>query len=420
MSGMNAIIAGAIYLLLGRFLVSRSRSHWQSVTFALLNLLGVYCFFIIGENKRFAAAFPIYIALVIFQYIVLRLFSGMRGNWYWLAFFTPILILVFCRYVPVTVLTSVNVFFNHILGRNFALRDFSFISNSFASLFVGLSYLAFRSSYLVVEVRNNRVKMPGFWEYLGFCFFLPTMAVGPINHFANHQSAFGVESPQIPVGRALLRIGVGYVKFKLLGTFFNQFGYYNLLLDDHQHHWPDLMVAAIFYYLYLYCDFSGFCDIAIGAAGVMGIPVTENFENPLAARNLKDFWNRWHITLSTWMRDIVFSPLSKYLVGLFGLANANHAIALTIMVVFLLIGIWHGVGLHYALFGLAQGLGVVVVHYYSNWLKRYLGRDGFKAYNENRWIQRAAVVVTFCYFAASLFFFANTEAEMRQIFQNLR
>jgi len=176
----------------------------------------------------------------------------------------------------------------------------------------------------------------------------------------------------------------------------------------------------VFYYLHLYLSFSGFCDMAIGAAALIGIPVPENFENPLGARNMKEFWNRWHITLSSWMRDLVFSPLSKFLVGKFGLKLADHAIALTILVTFLLIGIWHGTGLNYALFGLAQAIGVATVHYYTIFLKQRLGRERFKAYNENRWIRAVAVIITFFYYAVTLFFFANTLAQMKEIFSVLR
>ena len=160
--------------------------------------------------------------------------------------------------------------------------------------------------------------------------------------------------------------------------------------------------------------------MAIGTAGLIGIPVPENFETPLAARNMREFWNRWHITLSQWMRDMVYAPLSKYLVGWFGPSRANHAIAVTIALVFLLIGVWHGVGWNYAAFGLAQSLGVVAVHYYTIFLKKRLGRDGFKAYNENRWIHAVAVVMTFCYYAATLFLFANTLPQMTEIFRILR
>jgi len=248
---------------------------------------------------------------------------------------------------------------------------------------------------------------------------LPTMTVGPINSYANYRRGFTTPW-DVPVMRAGMRIFVGLVKYLFLGGIFSQITYDGWLLNGHLHHWVDLPVAMVFYYLYLYCNFSGYCDMAIGAAALIGIPVSENFDNPFAARNVKDFWNRWHITLSVWMRDALFSPLSKYLVRLFGPARANHAVALAITVVFLLVGIWHGVGWHYALFGAAHALGVVVNHYYTIGLKKWLGREGFKDYNENRWIQAAAVVLTFSYCAASLFLFANTMPQMTEIFRILR
>jgi D-alanyl-lipoteichoic acid acyltransferase DltB (MBOAT superfamily) len=119
-------------------------------------------------------------------------------------------------------------------------------------------------------------------------------------------------------------------------------------------------------------------------------------------------------------RDVVFAPLSKFFARLFGPAHINHAIALTIVVVFLLIGIWHGVGWNFAAYGAAHALGVVTNHYYTIYLKKKLGRAGFKAYNENRWIRAIAVALTFCYCAATLFLFANTFPEMKGIFSMMR
>jgi D-alanyl-lipoteichoic acid acyltransferase DltB (MBOAT superfamily) len=285
---------------------------------------------------------------------------------------------------------------------------------------VGLSYLAFRSSRLVLEVRNGSVKRPNFCEYLNFCFFLPTMPVGPINTYSNFRRGFEAQSLDFPAGRCALRILVGAVKYQFLGALCNQLTYSNLLMDDHFHHWMDLPVAILFFYLYLYCNFSGFCDMAIGAAGLIGIPVPENFENPFAARNVRDFWNRWHITLSQYMRDVAFAPISKFFARLLGPANVNHAIALTIVVIFLLIGIWHGAGWNYAAYGAVHALGVVTNHYYTIGLKKWLGREGFKAYNSNPWIHAVAVALTFCYCAASLFLFANTFPEMKEILSSLR
>ena len=407
------LLAGLlIYILASRFVLARLTGLWREVTFVLLNMAGYYCFYVQGHDTRYALILAVYVPLILLQYTTLRLFADGKDWKPWLAFFTPILALVIVRYVP----TSCYAGFRDSL-RVTLLKDPHF---TIAPYFVGLSYLAFRSSHLVLEVRNGVVKKPGFWEYFGFCIFVPTMSVGPINTFSNFRRGFDAMPPVIPTGRAVLRILIGAVKFTFLGSFFNQLTYSGLLMDDHYHHWIDLPIAVVFFYLYLYCNFSGFCDMAIGVAVLAGVPVPENFQEPLAARNLKDFWNRWHITLSQYMRDVVFSPLSKFFARLLGPAKVNHAVALTIVIVFLLVGVWHGVGWNYAAFGAAHAIGLVINHYYTIGLKEWLGRDGFKAYNANRWIRAVAVTFTFCYVATSLFFFANTFTEMKEIFSVLR
>ena len=397
-------VAGlAIYIVGTRWVVSQMSGSWRSMVFAGLNLAFLYGCFFSGRYWSFVA----YFALVAFQYLTLRLFAEREGWKPWIAFFTPIFALILVRYVPLAVKSGLlGSIFPGQRNLNFAL--------------IGISYLAFRSSYLVLEVRNKVVPMPDFFSYLGFCFFLPTMPVGPIDHYSNFSRAFDVSPPIIPSGRAAMRIVTGLVKYQFLGNICNQLSYSGLLMDDHYHGWFDLAVAVVFYYLYLYCNFSGFCDAAIGVAGLIGIPVAENFNNPFAARNMKEFWNRWHITLSHYMRDVVFFPLSKFLTRLLGPSNINHAVAISVAVVFLLIGIWHGVGWNYAAFGAVHAIGVVGVHYYTIALKKWLSRDGFRAYNASRWIHLAAVAITFCYAALALFLFANNSSDMRQILSALK
>jgi D-alanyl-lipoteichoic acid acyltransferase DltB (MBOAT superfamily) len=408
---LTSAVAILFYILLARLAVRGLRGMARDIAFAFLNLAGLY-FFFYTEGRNGIVFFTLYLVWVCLQYILLRLFSGEDGWKSWLAFFAPIFALIFVRYMPMSFYAGLSL--------SFRIMAATHPEMTVASRFIGISYLAFRSSYLVLEIRNGKVPLPNLFQYLGFCFFVPTLSVGPISHYENHLQGFAENRPQIPVGRACLRILVGLVKFQFLGTVFSQLAYSGLLLDDHLHPWIDLPIAVIFYYLFLYCNFSGFCDMAIGAAGLIGIPVSENFLDPLAARNMREFWNRWHITLSQYMRDVVFSPLSKYLTRLLGPQNVNHAVALTIVVVFLLIGIWHGTGWNYAVFGLLQALGVVTTHYYTLGLKKWLGRDGFKAYNANRLIRAAAIVVTFCYYAVTLFFFANSPAQMEEIFSVLR
>jgi D-alanyl-lipoteichoic acid acyltransferase DltB (MBOAT superfamily) len=405
MGTMHLLAGLLVYVIAGRLVMRRLDGGVREVLLAVLNVAGVFFFLFYGSKEHYALRFGIYLALIVGLYLAVCLFADKRGGWPWLAFFAPIAALIVVRYVP----GSVYVALGHALG-----KTWHGVPNM-----IGISYLAFRCSRLVLEVRNGVVPKPNFLEYVNFAFFLPTMPVGPINTYANFRRGFA-ERYDVPVCRAALRILVGAVKYEFLGNLCNQLTYSGLLLDDHPHRWIDLPVAMLFFYLYLYLNFSGFCDMAIGAAALIGIPVPENFENPFAARNVRDFWNRWHITLSQYMRDVVFAPLSKFFARVLGPANLNHAIALTIVVVFLLIGVWHGVGWNFAAYGAAHALGVVTNHYYTIFLKKRLGREGFKAYNENRWIHAVAVALTFCYCAASLFLFANTFPEMKEIFAALR
>ena len=395
-------LAGLLaYILIGRVTMRQFCGGVRETILAALNVVGVFVFLFYGGKEHYLLRFVIYLALIVGLYLTVLLFADKRGRWPWLAFFAPIAALILFRYVPGEAFVALG----HALGKTW--RG--------VPQMIGISYLAFRCSRLVLEIRNGAVKKPSFLEYVNFAFFLPTMPVGPINTYANFRRGF-TERYEVPVGRAALRILVGAVKYEFLANLCNQLTYSGLLLDDHPHHWIDLPVAMLFYYLYLYLNFSGFCDMAIGTAGLMGIPVPENFDNPFAARNVKDFWNRWHITLSVWMRDVVFSPLSKFLVTKMGIQLADHAIALTITIVFLLVGVWHGCGWNFAVYGAVHALGVVANHYYTIFLKKKLGRDRFKAYNENQWIRAVAVVLTFCYCGASLIFFANTFPQIKEIF----
>ncbi len=393
------------FLILARLAMRCLTGQWRDVAFAAVNLVFVYLLFFKGEEQsgfwpstsRYTATFIAYLGMVTLQYGVLRAFSRRGGFLPWLAFFTPILSLLAVRFIVP------------------AFNPGAWWPS--AGEFIGISYLAFRCSHLAMEVRNEIVPIPGYFRYLGFAFFLPTLSVGPINPYSNHLKGFAPTKPEIPLGRAALRILVGVVHYKYLGSLFFQLTYTNLLFDDHFHHWIDLPIAAVFFYLFLYCNFSGFCDIAIGAAGLIGIPVAENFNNPFAARNIKEFWNRWHITLSLYVRDIVFSPLSKFLGRHI---SPIHATAIAAVIGFIVVGAWHGSGFNFFLFGASHGVALAANQYYTFGLKKWLGRDGFKAYNENRWIHAAAVTLTFCYVAATLFLFANSIPQMKQIFSILR
>jgi membrane protein involved in D-alanine export len=367
---------------------------WAFVATNLGAFIGLAALFSGSETRLVFVLCGVYVLLIVISFVVMAAVAT-RLDWLaWLAFAFPLLPLILMKYMPPV--------WNGILVRAHVPKPVVAVT------FIGLSYMAFRLSHLVLEVRNGVVPRPSLPEYLGFAFFLPTMLVGPINPYSVHQRSFTKRDPSaMPLRRCLLRILVGGVKYEFLGNVANQISFAGLFMDGKPHGGIDIPVAMVAYYLYLYWNFSGFCDIAIGVAGLTGIQVKDNFNNPFAARNIKEYWNRWHITLSEYVRDVIFSPVSKTLTRKFGTSHVNLAVSAGILAAFFIVGLWHGSELHFILWGLLQGAALVVNHNYTVWLKRRLGPQKYRIYNENRWVNLGGQVLTFCFQAAVVFVFAN-------------
>jgi D-alanyl-lipoteichoic acid acyltransferase DltB (MBOAT superfamily) len=352
--------------------------------------------------------FGLYLGIVVFQYLLLRRF-GASNDWTpWISFLFPIACMLAVKYIP-----QVSAPFQgplQFIGKRHV-----------AEFFVGISYMAFRLSHMALEVRNGVTAPPTLAEHVSFAMFVPTLSVGPISPFSTfRQSLYKPDHAATPAGRSALRMLVGMTKYLFLATLVEQLSYTGLLFDSHPHPPIDLLVAAVAFYLYLYLNFSGYCDMAIGVSGLLGIRLIENFDRPFRARNPQEFWNRWHISLSLYMRDMVFSPLSKALIRRFGPASTPHAIAAASFAVFVLIGAWHGLSWNFLVFGTFHGAGVVACHYYTVFLKKRLNKQSYARYHANRWILAAATAGTFVFVACSLFFFANSFGRAQEIFRILR
>ena len=394
--------------------------RYAAVPFAIANLLAAFVICVSATQGAIKTNYPdvatleaalvsfgAYVALALIAYALLKRSKRGGGAWTLAALWTPIVLLVAVKYSPVYNLLPLS-------------RTLARLIPNPALVFVGLSYLSFRLTYLVQEVQNDVVEMPNVWDYLSFAFFLPTLTIGPISPFRLFIGSLrNPDRTRTPVGRSLQRIVVGLAKYLFIATLVNQLCYRSLLLDGHPHAKIDLVIAVLAYPIYLYCNFSGLCDVVIGISGLMGIEVMENFDRPFTSRNFQVFWNRWHISLSTFMRDMMFTPLVKFLAGRLGAKNLHHAIALSILSVFVVIGIWHGAGLNFLLFGISQGVGVAAVHYMTIFTKKRLGKAGFAAYQKNRAIYVAACACTYLYFALTMFLFANTWIDMKKIFAAL-
>lgn len=235
---------------------------------------------------------------------------------------------------------------------------------------IGISYLTFRLAYVAYEVNAGKIELPSFADYVGFAFFPLTFLSGPISPLQFYSGSLSARNRPAPDWVPYIaRILVGVIKLVVLANLALQLSIEPLLKDGYYHSWLDAAAAAFFSLLYLYLNFAGATDIFVGAGAILGIRVKENFDNPLLATSLQAFWQRWHISLTEWVRDVVFNPTFIALHRTFRgrilerLAPLIMPIALTLN--FLLISLWHNVSLNFALLGLFLALGMTINYWWN-------------------------------------------------------
>jgi D-alanyl-lipoteichoic acid acyltransferase DltB (MBOAT superfamily) len=176
--------------------------------------------------------------------------------------------------------------------------------------------------------------------------------------------------------------------------------YVNAVYGNSEHHnGTTLMVATIFFAFQIYADFSGYTDIALGSASLFGFKLTNNFNRPYFATSIKEFWNRWHITFSTWLRDYVFLPLAFFLSNrmkkekYFLIATEKWIYLMAIMITFAICGIWHGEGWNYLFWGLLFGVYLTIFNWTEQWRKKVRKQYGIRKSSKVHII--FSIVITF-------------------------
>lgn len=228
---------------------------------------------------------------------------------------------------------------------------------------IGLSYILFRIIHWLVESYKGTLRTRNFLTYLNYLFFFPTFMAGPIDTLNNFH--YWMNTTHVRFNARMLLAGVGRIFFGAVKTllivpWIKPYAVDYSILLPHFGPWGAVLSAAVLYSLYIYIDFSGYCDMAIGMAYMMGIRTPENFDNPYFATNISDFWKRWHITFSTFLKIYVFKPVIS-LLNRFPIAKYRMVVSvMAYMVTFLVCGLWHGSTLNFVLWGLWHGLGLSV------------------------------------------------------------
>jgi alginate O-acetyltransferase complex protein AlgI len=218
---------------------------------------------------------------------------------------------------------------------------------------IGLSFHTFQSLSYVIEVyRGNQRPERHFGVYALYVMFYPQLVAGPIERPQNMLHQFH-EEHRFDADRAVYGFTrIAYGLFKKVVVADRVALYVNeIYLNLDRYSTIPVLLAVFFFSIQIYCDFSGYSDVAVGTAEVMGFRLMENFDRPYLSASISEFWKRWHISLSTWLRDYVYIPLG-------GSRVSPARRYFNLVVTFFLSGIWHGANWTFLAWGLIHGVGV--------------------------------------------------------------
>jgi D-alanyl-lipoteichoic acid acyltransferase DltB (MBOAT superfamily) len=314
------------------------------------------------------------------------------------------------------------------------LKQYAFLPSGiflhFPYFTLGLSYIFFRVLHLLIEAGDGNEKgKVGPFAYLLYTLNFTTLVSGPIqrydefahDQFAREPIALGLRT----IGLQLERIVRGFFKVNVLAMLLSAV-HEDAILQMTQPVRAGLKLYAalqlvIVYPAFLYANFSGYIDIVIALARLMRLRLPENFDRPFAASSVLDFWARWHMTLSNWLKTYVYNPLLLALMRRLSRPPAMQPFlgVFCFFVTFFLIGIWHGRTSEFVIFGVLTGGGVSINKLWQLELTRAIGRKGYKE------LAKRAIYVAFgrglnyVWFAFTLFWFWADWRQIGEIFSAL-
>jgi D-alanyl-lipoteichoic acid acyltransferase DltB (MBOAT superfamily) len=285
------------------------------------------------------------------------------------------------------------------------------LHSTYAAL--GLSYILFRVIHLLEDAKDNALPGPvSLASYATYTLNFTSFVAGPIQRYQEFEESWQEgRRPSIrKVGTAVERIVTGFFKANVMALLFSKVQADSLGRIAATSTWGTNVVACAIviasYAFFLYFNFSGYIDIVIGIARLLGIALPENFNRPFSADSFIGFWSRWHITLSNWLKTYVYNPLLLLLMRRYPAASLAPVWGVSAyFVTFFLVGAWHGQTSSFLFFGVLQGLGVSVNKLYEIVMIARLGRKRAKAVTTNPVYCAVCRGLTFTWFAFTLLWF---------------
>lgn len=263
-----------------------------------------------------------------------------------------------------------------VINKVFALTSLHLLA------FIGISYMSFKTIQIMLEISDGLIKEKvSVKDYLQFLLFFPTVSAGPIDRSRRFLKEINEVMPRKEylelAGEGVYRIVLGLLYKVVLSTYV-----YQMLLTLNNTGTVVYSIKYMYLYtLYLFFDFAGYSLMAVGSSNILGIQTPMNFNKPFLSVDIKDFWTRWHITLSTWLRDFVFSRVLMQVIRKKWFKNRLHNATYAYMVNMLVMGFWHGLSVSYIVYGFYHGVlmaGFEVYQKKSNFYKKNKNKNWYK------------------------------------------
>lgn len=319
----------------------------------ILSLSILFAGAIYGKSK----AMVVYLlAFIIYQYFLVFIAQRMDSK----------------RLKPLVMLSILPLVVNKV----FALTQLHLLA------FIGISYMSFKTIQIMLEISDGLIKEKiSVKDYLQFLLFFPTVSSGPIDRSRRFLKEINEVMPRKDylelAGDGIYRIVLGLLYKVVLSTYI-----YQMLLALSNTGTVVYSIKYMYLYtLYLFFDFAGYSLMAVGSSNILGIQTPMNFNKPFLSIDIKDFWTRWHITLSTWLRDFVFSRVLMQVIRKKWFKNRLHNAAYAYMVNMLVMGFWHGISVSYIAYGFYHGVlmsGFEIYQKKSTFYKKHKNKTWYK------------------------------------------
>ena len=319
----------------------------------ILSLSILFAGAIYGKSKSMVVYL---LAFIIYQYVLVFIAQRMDSK----------------RLKPLVMLSILPLVVNKV----FAITQLHLLA------FIGISYMSFKTIQIMLEISDGLIKEKiSVKDYLQFLLFFPTVSSGPLDRSRRFLKEINEVMPRKDylelAGDGIYRIVLGLLYKVVLSTYV-----YQILLALSNTGTVVYSIKYMYLYtLYLFFDFAGYSLMAVGSSNVLGIQTPMNFNKPFLSIDIKDFWTRWHITLSTWLRDFVFSRVLMQVIRKKWFKNRLHNAAYAYMVNMLVMGFWHGISVSYIAYGFYHGIlmsGFEIYQKKSTFYKKHKNKTWYK------------------------------------------